>query len=100
VLIVNSGVPVFRTVLLLLLRVGKLSRGIWLLHNVCFAAFVNFSRPVSRINLILFVLDSVIQAASFDYKKPIIRHFEFRPQEGGGLILSEVVRDQNHEIGS
>jgi hypothetical protein len=37
------------------------------------AAFVNFSGSVGRINLILFALDSVNQAASFDYNKPIFR---------------------------
>ena len=34
---------------------------------------MNFSGSVGRINLILFALDSVNQAASFDYNKPIIK---------------------------
>ena len=34
---------------------------------------MNFSGSVSRINLILFALDSVNQAASFDSNKPIIK---------------------------
>jgi hypothetical protein len=48
------------------------------------AAFVNFSGSVGRINLILFVLDSVNQAPSFNYNKHIIKDLN----GGRGLILA------------
>jgi hypothetical protein len=45
---------------------------------------------VGHINLILFALDSVNQAASFDYNKPVIKE-TLNDLKGGGLILAAKV---------
>ena len=49
---------------------------------------MNFSESVGRINLILFALDSVNQAPSFDYNKSIIKETLNFNIKGGGLILA------------
>jgi hypothetical protein len=45
---------------------------------------VNFSGFVGRMNLILFALDTVNQASSFDYNKSIIKETLNFDLKGGG----------------
>jgi hypothetical protein len=60
---------------------------------------VNFSGSVGRINLILFALDSAIQAPSFDYNKPIIRDtLNFDLKGGPGFFQPKFGSSKSNQI--